>query len=645
MTTSLQTLIEDVDQLIAAVKENERAHQAEINRVAPEHRQGATNLLHYAELRSHDVRPLQADLAALGATRLTTAEPAVLARLQAARNVLSAYAGEPMAFGGTEVSDAFALADDMLEDRADRLLGPPKEDAHSRIMVTIPTEAAEDPTIIADFIDAGMDIARINCAHDDEQTWTKMIENIQQCANNAGREIKVTMDLAGPKVRTGEILYGPAVAKARVLRNIAGQTVQPSRIWMTATQDPSLAPSETPAPSAAELPPEIAELPGRGILQIQVESRFLGALREGMEISCFDNRNRSRNFTVTRVYSESTSAGPTDTVGVLVEGPQNAYISNHTIFRADYLRTRVFGVPPAEQKLRLHVGDRLILTDEVIVCNPEAGGIPRISCTLPAAVQAVQVGEPVLFDDGGIATRCVGKEKGTDGFTEVTVEVTRAKPNGTKLAAHKGINLPDTDLPLASLTEEDVAALRFVAHHADAANVSFIRNAGDVDYVLHKLEEIAQESDDPERVRNVGLVLKIETIPAYKGLADVLIEGMRHANLGVMIARGDLAVELGFDRMAEVPRLISQMCESAHVPVILATQVLEDLAKTGLPARAEITDAAYALRSEAVMLNKGPHVTEAIEVLNQLSRKLGASQRKNRQMLRRIVSWSGDPNA
>jgi len=106
-----------------------------------------------------------------------------------------------------------------------------------------------------------------------------------------------------------------------------------------------------------------------------------------------------------------------------------------------------------------------------------------------------------------------------------------------------------------------------------------------------------------------------------------------------MIARGDLAVELGFERMAEVPRLIAQMAEAAHVPTITATQVLENLAKSGLPSRAEITDAGYALRSEAVMLNKGPHITDAIRILETLSKKLGRSQRKNRQLLRRIGSW------
>ena len=84
---------------------------------------------------------------------------------------------------------------------------------------------------------------------------------------------------------------------------------------------------------------------------------------------------------------------------------------------------------------------------------------------------------------------------------------------------------------------------------------------------------------------------------------------------GVMIARGDLAVELGFERLAEMQEEILWLCEAAHVPVIWATQVLEDLVKSGLPTRGEMTDAAMAGRAECVMLNKGPNVGEAITAL------------------------------
>ncbi|QGU05744.1 pyruvate kinase [Corynebacterium comes] len=623
MDSRLQELINEVDDLIKALEKSEEDKAGAIAKVAANHRLGAVNLVHYAELRRHDIRKMQNELASVGATRLTTTEPAVIARLQAARNVLSAYAGEELKYRGTEVSDAFALADDILEEHATTLFGESSEETHSRIMVTLPSEAGEDLDLVRGFADAGMELARINCAHDGPAVWERMIANVHTAAEEAGREIKVAMDLAGPKVRTGEIAPGPAVGRARVTRTDTGQVITPAKLWLT--------PDDLPGD---QTPPVPADLPGRPALALRVNREWLGKLTEGAEISLHDTRDAKRRFTVARIEGG----------GVLAEGQRNAYISDSTLLEHDWEKTRVSGVPATEQRLRLFVGDRLILTDDQAPAEPAPGWNPRISCTLPEAVAAIQVGHPVLFDDGSIAARATCRQTTPEGHTEIGLEVTRARPEGVNLAAYKGINLPQTFLPLPSLTEEDIEAFRFVAAHGDIADISFIRDEQDVAFVLDTLEKIAQESDDPERVRNLGIVLKIETIPAYEGLCSVLLEGMRHPNLGVMIARGDLAVELGFHRMAEVPRLISQMAEAAHVPTVMATQILENLAKSGLPSRAEITDAGYALRSEAVMLNKGPHITDAIRILHTLSTSLGRSQRKNRQLLRRIGSWVPNGN-
>jgi pyruvate kinase len=114
---------------------------------------------------------------------------------------------------------------------------------------------------------------------------------------------------------------------------------------------------------------------------------------------------------------------------------------------------------------------------------------------------------------------------------------------------------------------------------------------------------------------------------------------MRRPKVGVMVARGDLAVEVGFARLSEVPRQILALCEAAHVPAVWATQVLETLAKTGQPSRAEITDAATAQRADCVMLNKGPFIREAITALDDILTRMGAVQRKSRTLSRRIRSW------
>jgi pyruvate kinase len=116
----------------------------------------------------------------------------------------------------------------------------------------------------------------------------------------------------------------------------------------------------------------------------------------------------------------------------------------------------------------------------------------------------------------------------------------------------------------------------------------------------------------------------------------MLLTAMRWPSCGVMIARGDLAVECGFERLAEVQEEILWICEAAHIPVVWATQVLETLTKQGMASRAEITDAAMGDRAECVMLNKGPHVLDALRVLDDILRRMQAHQTKKRAMLREL---------
>jgi len=116
-------------------------------------------------------------------------------------------------------------------------------------------------------------------------------------------------------------------------------------------------------------------------------------------------------------------------------------------------------------------------------------------------------------------------------------------------------------------------------------------------------------------------------------LIDIQVEP---ADAGVMIARGDLAVECGFQRLAEVQEEILWICEAARMPVIWATQVLESLAKSGIPLRSEITDAAMGERAECVMLNKGPYMVEAVRILDDILRRMQAHQEKKRSKLRKL---------
>ena len=162
---------------------------------------------------------------------------------------------------------------------------------------------------------------------------------------------------------------------------------------------------------------------------------------------------------------------------------------------------------------------------------------------------------------------------------------------------------------MASLSEQDLAHLDFAVAYADMVGLSFVRSPQDVLDLEREL--------DRRGGSQLGIVLKVETRVAFEQLPNLLLTALQSPPVGVMVARGDLAVEMGFERLAEVQEQILWLCEAAHVPVIWATQVLESLAKKGLPSRAEVTDAAMSGRAECVMLNKGPHVLTCRAVLGQ----------------------------
>ena len=252
----------------------------------------------------------------------------------------------------------------------------------------------------------------------------------------------------------------------------------------------------------------------------------------------------------------------------------------------------------------------------------------QIPVTLPIVFQTVQPDERIWFDDGKIGGRVL-----TNDGQRILVQITQARPGGGKLGAEKGINLPDTQLPIPALAAKDLADLAALSHHIDLVGLSFVRTPADV----HELHQVLHELG----AHQVGVVLKIETQQAFENLPRLLLTSLCQPPVGVMVARGDLAVELGFERLAEVQEEILWLCEAAHVPVIWATQVLENMAKQGMPSRAEVSDAVMSGRAECVMLNKGPYIVPAVRLLNGVLERMAAHQTKKRTMLRKLAISQG----
>lgn len=283
----------------------------------------------------------------------------------------------------------------------------------------------------------------------------------------------------------------------------------------------------------------------------------------------------------------------------------------------------------ANAHITLRPGDLLKVARDSVsgkaAIRDDAGNVvapASIGVTLPPALAHAKPGQPIWFDDGKIGA--VIDTADADGLL---VRITHARESGSKLRADKGINLPETYIELPALSAKDFADLEFAAINADVISLSFVNCAEDVELIQRHLKRLGSSA---------GLVLKIETQSGFEQLPQILLTAMRSANFGVMIARGDLAIECGFERLAEVQEEILWLCEAAHVPVIWATQVLESLAKKGQPSRAEISDAAMGDRAECVMLNKGPHVVEAVRMLDNILRRMQAHQNKKTAMLREL---------
>ncbi len=567
-----------------------------LDRVLPQHREGARNLVHYVAFRRHDLRRLQHQLADLGLSSLGRCESDVLGSLDTVIDVLQVLTGED---DGTR--QPIVRRTPLLDENAEQLLGPVPVDRARRLMVTLPSEAAVDRELCERLVGAGMDIARINCAHDDVAAWQAMAVNVRDTAAGVGQPCRIAIDLAGPKLRTGGLPPGPAVVKVSPRRDGRGRVQSAASVlFHAAGERPPAHPTATPIPVD--------------------DATWIAAARWFEAVELRDARGAPRRFRVIERLDHGVVAAVTKTaylepgvrlIGRSPEGERSA---------------RIAALPERSGGIHLSVGDRVELVAGPM--GPRRGGaeLPRIDVGMAEVVAAAQPGHRVWFDDGKFGG--VVESRSADA---VVVMIDDAPPGGGMLRNEKGINLPDSQLAVSVLSPDDDDALHEAVGFADIVDVSFVRNADDVETIHDRLAELD--------AGHLGLVLKIETTAAFRALPTILLTALRSPRVGVMIARGDLAVEAGYERLAEVQEEILWLCEAGDVPVIWATQVLDQLARTGRPSRAEISDAALSVRAECIMLNKGPHIVDAMATLADIHLRMREHQHKKRTLLRRLRSW------
>jgi len=585
-------MIEKIDAIIEEAKAQEEQLADTLARVHDNYLPSARNLLHYRAFRQHDLRKLQKALGNLGLSRLAKSQSHVMASLETNRAILQALKEETsIQFERTGLS--VKKSRKRLRSNAKNLLGYRTKSRRTRIMVTMPSEAAEDFQLVYRMLESGMNCARINCAHDDALVWKKIIDNVRLASEQLDKHCKIAMDLAGPKIRTGAVEEGPKVRKIRPPKDIRGAINEPLEIW-------------------------IGESPNGNLPHVPLAAEDLEQL-EGTETLYFrDARHKKRTFQLIKKEGE----------GFLAHCLRTTYIETGMSVFTNKKRTEqpmlIGDIPPLEMPLLLKKGDTLRLDKDTVLGASakydEVGNlidIAHISCTNSEIFEQVQPGERILFDDGKIKGII---ETVTD--DHLLIDIIRAAENGAKLRADKGINLPDSELTISGLTPKDREDLAFIAQHADVVNFSFVNRPEDVSELVDELEKL-------DALDRLGIILKIETQSGFNKLTEILLTAMQVYPVGVMIARGDLAIEAGWNNIGRVQEEILSLCQAAHITDIWATQVLEGLAKRGIPSRAEITDAVMAQRADCVMLNKGPFILEAITLLDTILAEMEPYWEKN----------------
>ena len=250
--------------------------------------------------------------------------------------------------------------------------------------------------------------------------------------------------------------------------------------------------------------------------------------------------------------------------------------------------------------VEIKTGDTFVLTTADV-----EGDSSRVSITYKNLPNDIDVGTDILIDDGNVSVRCSDIIKNADGTAEIVCTVL----NGGTLSNHKGVNVPGVKLSMPYLSDVDISDIQFAAREGfDFVAASFVTCADDVLGVRKILED--------EGRPDIRIIAKIENGEGVKNIDEIL----RVAD-GIMVARGDMGVEIPFEKIPQLQKMLIKKGYNANKQVITATQMLESMIHNPRPTRAETTDVANAIYdgTSAIMLSgetaAGEHPVEAVKTM------------------------------
>ncbi len=561
------------------------------------------NMQDFLSLKKYDLRKLQKNLVFLGLSSLTRSHFHLMHTIIQERRLLGALQGQ-------HIDDAPApldpeTAQEIMNKRA-AFLKNGKEQLS--VMLTLPSDAAQNSDIIDLLSRHSIKIVRINTAHDDPETWKAMADMVAKLNQDIRKDdpIKIYVDLAGPKIRTGKIV--------RVAEPFEACGKYHDTLWLTSSAEHGT--NDGCMQEAAQ----------QRCATIAVDPEFFTKARHVDVIEIEDGEHKPRYLKVMEA----------DSGKIVLRCKKRVHISPETKLHIQCKKRKYLTAHPERfakvpQTIRVFEGDEILMTDGSVEGHIVAG--KPYKATIPCEggekiFPFTQPGHTIFIDDGKI--ELVIAEKLEDGLL---CRVKRTKPNGAVVKEEKGINFPDTAIELPAMTQEDRRNFDKIVDFADIVGISFTQSPQDVKTLQTMLEERGK--------KETGIVAKIETKLGVHRLPMILYPLFKWDNGAVMLARGDLAIEAGFENLGRIQEEILDLCEAAHTPVIYATQILENLMKKNIPSRAEIIDASVAQRTDCVMLNKGPFATRAVELLEKIIASMQPLYQRSRPQLARIHEWDG----
>jgi pyruvate kinase len=593
----LDRLCSQLQALGRAIAEEEARHGASIAEALPNHRGSAVNLAHYLGLRKQDIHLLQMELAALGLSSLGRCEGHVRDTLLRIRAWLASGRGPGEDAESGDPLDR-AAAERLLHTNTQSLFGPRPRERHVYIMVTAPGAAEVTGTWTDELLRAGADMLRINGAYESPREWAAIAATFKSRAAAHGRPGRVFVDLPGPKMRVYIRKLEDAVLRWPRRKDRMGRTVAPT---------PLLLVDEHRGPDQIPVPPE-----------------WLPAMQAGDAISLEDAGGRGRVLEVVGPVEGGMRAQCHRSLYV-GQGLPLAWKRGETVLG----RGTVGPLPRTPREYALVAGDAFLLNASA---QSEVPHMPVLTFAEPALLGQVRSGERVILDDGKLTA--VVEFVRPDGLL---CRVQRVVKSPLRLRSGKGIAFPDSEFKLEQFGQKDEVALAFALEQADGVGISFVSTPQDVALVGKRVKRSGRSG--------FGIILKLETRAAMRNLPAILFEALKYDPVGLMIARGDLAVELSFERLAEMQEELLWFGEACHLPVIWATEVLDTAAHRGLPTRAEVTDAAMSMRAECVVLNKGPFIADATRMLSEIIEKMETHQYKKRSLYRKLAVAENAPSS